>query len=43
MDAYHALHNAFEEYLCAIEEWRFCTAFEFGLDYAARAEIRKAV
>lgn len=43
MDAYHALHKAFEEYLCAIEEWRFRTASEFGLDYASRADIRKAV
>ena len=42
-DAYQVLRDAFEEYLCASEEWRFRSAFEFGLDYAARTDIRKAV
>ena len=42
-NAYQAMHDAFEEYLCAIEEWTFRTAFEFGRDYAAKTEMRKAV
>ncbi|MCI8374908.1 MAG: hypothetical protein HFI29_05655 [Lachnospiraceae bacterium] len=42
-NAYQAMHDAFEEYLCAVEEWTFRTAFEFGLNYAAKAEMRKAV
>lgn len=40
-NAYHAMHVAFEEYLCAIEEWTFRTAFEFGQNYAAIAEMKK--
>lgn len=42
-DAYQGMCEAFEKYLCAIEEWTFRTAFEFGLDYAAKTEMRKAV
>lgn len=40
-NAYQAMHNAFEEYLCAIEEWTFRTAFEFGQNYAAKTENKK--
>lgn len=40
-NAYQAMYNAFEEYLCAIEEWTFRTVFEFGRDYAAEAEVKK--
>lgn len=39
--AYQAMNDAFEKYLCAVEEWTFRTAFEFGQNYAARAEMRK--
>lgn len=42
-DAYEALHDALMDYLDAIEEWKFRTVFEFALDYAARAEKKKAV
>lgn len=42
-NAYQAMHNAFEEYLCAVEEWTFRTSFEFGQNYVAKAEIRKVV
>lgn len=42
--AYQAMHDAFEEYLCAVEEWTFRKSLEFALDYAAKTEIsRKAV
>jgi len=42
-NAYSTLHDAFENYLCAIEEWTFRTAFEFALDYVAKTEMKKAV
>lgn len=40
-DAYSAMHDAFEEYLCAVEEWTIRSAFEFGRDYATKAESKK--
>ena len=40
-NAYSAMHDAFDEYLCAVEEWTFRTAFEFGRNYAAREEMKK--
>lgn len=40
-NAYDAMHDAFEEYLCAVDEWIFRTAFEFGQNYAAIAEMKK--
>lgn len=42
-DAYQEMNEAFEKYLCAIEDWTARTAFQFGFDYAARTETRKAV
>ena len=42
-DAYRAMEDAIERYICAIEEWTFRTTFEFALDYAARIETKKAV
>lgn len=42
-NAYQAMQDAFEEYLCAVEEWTFRTAFELGQNYAEKAEIGKVV
>ncbi len=39
--AYQMMWEGFETYLCAVEEWTFRTAFEFGCDYAAKAESKK--
>lgn len=42
-DAYQEMDDAIEKYICAVEEWTFRTAFQFGFDYATRTETRKAV
>lgn len=42
-NAYRAMHDAFEGYLCAVEEWTFRTAFEFGQNYVSKPDVRKAV
>lgn len=42
-DSYKAMHDAFEEYLCTLEEWAFRTAFEFGQNYTVASGMGKAV
>ncbi len=36
-NGYQAMHTAFEDYLCAIEEWTFMEAFMFGYEQGVKA------